>query len=115
MEIESNQNSENYDIINIDQDYHVRQSENFNALFKNDSPVVVLKRENTNIHNRIFDFQPKAKAINFKKDYISIDFVINSKKFKDFSFDDFKVNIGYKNYSFTQKEKNHTAPMVQNF
>ena len=104
MEIESNQNSENYDIININQDYHVRQSENFNALFKNDSPVVVLKRENTNIHNRIFDFQPKAKAINFKKDYISIDFVINSKKFKDFSFDDFKVNIGYKNYSFTQKD-----------
>ena len=98
--------SKNYNVIDLYQNYAVRQSENFNALFKDESPVVVLNHENTNVYNRIFDFKPRAKSINLKKNHVSIEFTIETKKFKDFNFKDFKVNIGYNDYEFSGSESN---------
>ena len=104
MELSFNQVSKNYQEIKINNNYNVRQSENYNALFKDESPVMVYPHDNTNIYNKIFDFKPRAKSIDIKNDYISIDFVIESKKFKDFDFKDFKVNIGYEGYDFSESD-----------
>lgn len=101
MEGSSNQISKSYDEIKINDHYTVRHNESFNAILKDESPIIVLKGTNTNIYNRIFDFEPKTQAIEMKKDHISIDFIINTKKFKDFNFNDLKVNIGYTYYDFT--------------
>lgn len=99
--------SNNYKEIQLKHDYSVRQSDNYNALFKNGKPHVVLNRNNKNIYNKIFDFRPRTKSIAMKKDKISIDFVIDSKKYKNYDFSKFHVNVGYNNYNFIKKSENN--------
>lgn len=101
MELDFTQILESYDVTAIDEHYSVRQSEDLNAILRDGRPLYVLKGSNKNIYNKIFDFEAKAQSIEMEKDFISIDFTINTEKYKDFSLDELKVKIGYGIYDFT--------------
>ena len=95
----------NYKEYDLEEGFSVRQSEEYNALFKNGKINVVLK-PNQNVYNRIFDFQPKALSVSMKKDKVIIEFTVLSKKFKDYDLSKYHVNLGYNNYDFTKKSDN---------
>lgn len=101
MELSFNQISGSYNEIEIDEHYTVRQNENYNAILRDGSPLYVLRGSNKNIYNKIFDFEAKAQSIEMQKDFISIDFIINTVKYKDFDLNDLKVKIGYSQYDFS--------------
>ena len=90
------------DLINA---YTIRQGKEYNALFKKGKPKKILNIEKTNVYNSIFDFKPRAKSVSMKKDRIAIDFTVSSKKYPDYDLKDFRVNVGYNDYSFTKKSK----------
>ena len=96
-----------YKELDLVEGYSVRQGKEYNALFKDGIPKVLLKDNKTNIYNRIYDFQPKAKKISLKKDKISIDFIVISKKYKNFDLTGFCVNLGFNDYSFTKKSNTY--------
>ena len=90
-----------YDEIVIDEHYTVRLNENYNAIIRDEKPAFILRGSNKNIYNKIFDFEAKADSIEMEKDFISIDFTISTKRYKDFNLDDLKVKIGYRVYDFS--------------
>ena len=98
-------NSIDYKEYELEKGFSVRKSKEYNALFKNGKPNVVLKA-NQNVYNRIFDFQPKALSIFMKEDKVIIEFTVLSKKFQNYDLSKYHVNLGYNNYEFTKKSEN---------
>lgn len=98
-------NSTDYKEFELEQGFSIRQGEEYNALFKNGKPNVVLK-PNQNVYNRIYDFQPMTLSISMKKDKAIIEFSVASKKFKDYDLSKYHVNVGFNNYNFTKKSEN---------
>ncbi|MBO7518994.1 MAG: CDP-glycerol glycerophosphotransferase family protein [Methanobrevibacter sp.] len=98
-------NSIDYKEYELEEGFSVRKSKEYNALFKNGKPNVVLKA-NQNVYNRIFDFQPKALSIFMKEDKVIIEFAVLSKKFQNYDLSKYHVNLGYNNYEFTKKSEN---------
>ena len=94
-----------YKEFELEKGYSIRQNEEFNAIFKDGKPKKVLKRA-ASVYNRIFDFKPRAKSIVVKKDRISIDFIIETKKNKNYDFKGYCINVGYNFYDFTKKSGN---------
>lgn len=93
-----------YKEFELEDGYIIRQSKEFYAIFKDGTPKKVLKR-GANVYNRLFDFKPRAKSIIVKKDRISIDFTIETKKHKDYDFNGYCINIGYNFYNFIKKSE----------
>lgn len=100
-----NNNSVTCKEIDLGYGYTLRQGNELNALFKNGRLEKTLTVDKINVYNRIFDFRPKTKSIEMKKDKLVIDFVVESKKYENPNLKDFYVNIGYKDYEFTKKSK----------
>lgn len=92
--------SANYNEYKLEYNHTLRQSEDFNALFKDGKPHAILNGSNKNAYNRIFDFAARAVFIRTKKDKISIIFLIRTNKFKGHDLSKFRVNVGYREYEF---------------
>ena len=91
-----------YKEVELIDNYSVRVNGEFNAVFKEGKPFTILEYDN-NVYNTIFDFIPKAKDIIIGKDKIIIDFIIQTKKFKNYDFSKFYVNIGLEDYEFKKE------------
>lgn len=97
----------NYTEYNLDYAYYVRQSDEFNVLFKDDEPLLILDSKNNRLYNQIFDFTPRIVFIRTKKDKITILFLIRTNKFKDYDLSKFYVNVGYNKYNFKKIYKDY--------
>ncbi|MCQ2737765.1 MAG: CDP-glycerol glycerophosphotransferase family protein [archaeon] len=98
----SNQNK-TYEEFELDYNYSVRHSDEYNVVLKDGEPFVLLNH--TNVYNKIFDFNPRVKSIKMEKDKISIDFIVETEEFKNHDLSEFKVNVGYSEYNFTTNSK----------
>lgn len=106
--------SKTYKEIKLINNYFLRQSKDYYAIFKEDKPIKILESINDEVYNEIFDFQPKAKSIIIGKDKISMDFFIKTKEFKDHDLKGFYVNIGYKDYEFTKSKEYYHVDIPYN-
>lgn len=95
-----------YNEYNLGNNCSVRQDREFNVVFKNGKPTNILKRSNNKVYNKIFDFKPEAINIAMKKDKISMDFIVNTKKFKNHDLSAFTVNIENNYYNFSKSSDN---------
>lgn len=102
-----NNDSDAFKEIDLVHGYGIRKGNELNALFKNGKLQKTLTADIINVYNRIFDFRPKAKSIEMKKDRIIIDFTVESKKYENPDLNGFHVNIGYNDYEFTEKSKGY--------
>lgn len=95
-------NNIDYNEFELEEGYTVRQGKEYNALFKNNKPSIVLSK-NKHVYNRIYDYKAKAESISMKKDKIILEFSVTSKKHPTIDISKFHINIGYRNYDFIKK------------
>ncbi|MDO5850166.1 MAG: hypothetical protein Q4P14_03025, partial [Methanobacteriaceae archaeon] len=93
----------NYEEFELEYNYSVRHTNEYNIVLKDGKPIVLLNNNN-NVYNQIFDFNPRVNSITMKNDKIIINFIVETEEYKNHDLNEFKVNIGYNDYDFIESK-----------